>query len=417
MPTSNISALVVLHGSNFLLTLSIIPYLTRVLGIEGWGQIVFVQMIVNYLIWIANWSFYLGAAKKIAVNRHDLEKLKIIYSTTLLAQLFLTLLAISVLTILALSLPAFRTNMTLYLLGIGLLIGNLMQPLWFLNGLEKIKESAAIQLVTKLLTMPVIFAFIHDWDDAYIYFVANAVSAMSIGLGYMYWIRRKYQMSFSYVQPTQAMAELRDGLTLFFSNFWANLYGTMIPMAIGIIGGPIQLGYYNIADRIRSACIQIIHPVTHAMYPRMCHLLHNNPSEARNLLRVSGSIIIFGAFIISISIYALSGPIIRVMSGSEHASNEILRIMALSIPVITLSEFLIYQWLIPTGRDSLVNKSKLITLITALLLIYPAINLGGSIGGAWLSLLAEGIMVMVIIFGLIKHQRSLKREPLIKMEF
>jgi len=396
----NIASLGVLHAANAGVVLITVPYLTRALGIEGWGQIVFVQMIVNYLIWFANWSFHLSATKKISSNRNDLKQIQAIYSTTLYSQWVLTLVAIIILILLVVSIPSFRTQATLYLLGVGLLISNALQPFWFLNGMEMVRETALMQLATKVLALPAIVLLIHSPSDAYIFFLSNTLSGVATGLGCLYWIKLKYKVRFNSVSSIQVISELKDGLGLFVSTVWANLYSSVIPMALGLFSGPTQLGYYNLADRVRGAAIQLSHPVTHAMFPHMCHLLDNNPTDAWKLLRKSAVIIISISVIISLMIYILAGPIILALAGADFGSSvQLLKVLVVTVPIMTASEFLMYQLLIPSGQNELQNKSRLYTLLISVALVYPAVHFGGSVGAAWLNFGAETFMVLIVILG------------------
>ena len=47
----NIFSLTALQAINFLLTISILPYLIRTLGATTWGKICAVQIVINYFIW------------------------------------------------------------------------------------------------------------------------------------------------------------------------------------------------------------------------------------------------------------------------------------------------------------------------------------------------------------------------------
>ena len=187
----NVASLGLLHAANAALTLITIPVLVRSFGAEVWGQIVFMLTVVNNLIWISNWSFYLGATKKISANRNNLPKIEAIYNTTLYAQWFLTLSAILFLAVLVITMPFFKEQATLYILASGLLISNALQPLWFLNGMEMVRESAIIQFITKLLALPAILLLIRDRNDTYIYILVNSLTGAITGLGCIYWINHK----------------------------------------------------------------------------------------------------------------------------------------------------------------------------------------------------------------------------------
>ncbi len=402
----NIASLGGLHAINFALTLVIMPHLTRALGVEGWGQIVFVQLIVNYLIWFGNWSFYLNTTKKIAVNRENHAALQTIYSSTVFLQWGLTIIAVLLLLPLGIALPQLRTHAVLCVISAGLLIGNALQPLWFLNGMESIRESAFIQIASKMLALPFIFLLIKQKQDAYIYLLINAICSIFTGFFTLYWIKAKYQMTLKFTSWSAMLDELKEGGSLFFSTVWANLYGSMVPMVLGLIAGPTQLGYYNLADRVRSAVIQLTHPIMHALFPRMCSLFKEDRQEAFELMRKMGFIILPCVLFISIGVFVFSSFIVHILAGSGFDNSvPILRIISFTIAIIAASEFLIYQWLIPSAQNKLLNYSKILTLIICFILAYPMIAYNGAKGAAWLSFLSELLIMLIIIVGLFKKSR------------
>ena len=53
----NIFSMVSLKGLEYLLALAILPYLVRVLGVEKYGTIVFMQSIIQYFVIIIDYGF------------------------------------------------------------------------------------------------------------------------------------------------------------------------------------------------------------------------------------------------------------------------------------------------------------------------------------------------------------------------
>ena len=72
--TLNTSSLFILNALNFLLTIIILPKLINTFGIEGWGEITFAQIIINYFIWIIDWSFPQYACKQISIYENNDQK-------------------------------------------------------------------------------------------------------------------------------------------------------------------------------------------------------------------------------------------------------------------------------------------------------------------------------------------------------
>ena len=77
---------------SLVLPLITLPYLTRVLGVNAFGQVAFTQIIFQYFIMITDWGFSWSATKEIALVKHDPEKLSVLFLKTWLAQLLLLLI-------------------------------------------------------------------------------------------------------------------------------------------------------------------------------------------------------------------------------------------------------------------------------------------------------------------------------------
>ena len=61
--TLNTLSLLLIYALNFFISLITLPHLIKSYGTFKWGNIVFFQIIINYLIWIIDWSFNQYSAK------------------------------------------------------------------------------------------------------------------------------------------------------------------------------------------------------------------------------------------------------------------------------------------------------------------------------------------------------------------
>ncbi|HDL8011399.1 TPA: oligosaccharide flippase family protein, partial [Yersinia enterocolitica] len=62
----NIFSLLLLQGSNYIIPLLTLPYLTRVLGVEGFGVYSLTLSLAQYFVILIDFGFNLSASKKIA---------------------------------------------------------------------------------------------------------------------------------------------------------------------------------------------------------------------------------------------------------------------------------------------------------------------------------------------------------------
>ena len=70
----NIFSMVSLKGLEYLLALAILPYLVRVLGVEKYGTIVFMQSIIQYFVIIIDYGFNIITPRRIAITNDLLEQ-------------------------------------------------------------------------------------------------------------------------------------------------------------------------------------------------------------------------------------------------------------------------------------------------------------------------------------------------------
>ena len=117
----------------FLINIITLPHLIKNYGADQWGEIVIYQIIINYFIWITDWSFNQHSSKLISINDQDLEKQNLIFNKTITAQVILLISSLICINTYGLIFFSFQN---IYLYANLIIIGNILHPYWYLNGLE-----------------------------------------------------------------------------------------------------------------------------------------------------------------------------------------------------------------------------------------------------------------------------------------
>jgi len=394
----NIFGLGALQGINLAVTFLTLPYLTRVLGLEAWGEIVFVLLIVNYGIWIINWGFYLGATQRIAACRDNKHLVSKIACEVWLAQWLLTIVSIFILS-LYIALIAEQKMQPLYIAGLTILIGNLLTPLWFLHGLEKVWEASFVMLLAKVVILPFIFITIDTSEDTSLYLQLNGIGSIAVGMACLFWMYKKAFFVWSMPSIRNTLRVIREDAPIFLTSMIANLTTSIIPTSIGILSSPSDLGLFNIADRIKGVAITIFHPVVHALYPRMAYLFSANKLEAVKLLRLSGMVIFLASLSVSITLFLYAPELVSILGGIKfEGAVPLLRVLALVPLASTVSAFIIHQVIIPLQEKRFYLISSIMIFVTTLILVYPSIEYFGIRGAAMTMLMTELLGCFFLIF-------------------
>src|SRR3954454_18467393 len=161
----NAGALVVVQMSAFAAPLLVLPYLTRVLSTEHFGLIAFATSFNFYFITLVEYGFNLTATRRIAVHRDDPEKVAQICSSVYAAKALLTVVGFVLMLAVVMATPKLRPNIGLFCISYLTVVGDLLFPLWLFQGLQKMENLVWRDLVTKFLSLSLVFAFVRKDSD------------------------------------------------------------------------------------------------------------------------------------------------------------------------------------------------------------------------------------------------------------
>jgi len=389
----NVAALSVLQGVSYLLPLITLPYLTRTLGVEEWGRVTFVQLIIGYFCLVTNWGFPWSSARKVAIARNSNAHLSEIFAVTWTAQWFIAIISVFVLLLLVAVVPFFQKDRVLYIYGVGLVISGVMFPSWFLAGLERMQVMASIQIFARIVSVPLVFVFIHDKDDSPMIIAIGAITSLISGLWMMLWIKFKLEIFLVIPTPIKVWREIRESSVIFLSTIWISAYTTLIPTVLGIVAGHEAVGFYNLADRIRNVGQGFIGPVSQALFPRMNYLFANDSLNAKRLLLRSGLIISSISGLVSLSLWVAAEPIVVMLGGRDFLpASNVLRWLAPLPFVIGISSIASLQILIPMHRERNFHFVVFIGAMVSLLTLHLLVLDKGAVGAGQAMLIVESIV-------------------------
>jgi PST family polysaccharide transporter len=157
--TQNILALYGVHFVNYLLPLTTVPYVARVLGPTDWGLVVFAQAFGQYVTLLVEYGFKMFATREVSRYRDDRDKLANLTDEVLGAQGLLALFAIVLTLLVQHWLPVFQ-NYPLLWASVFSALALAFSPLWYYQGIERMQLVTTLGILTKVLFTVEIFLLV-----------------------------------------------------------------------------------------------------------------------------------------------------------------------------------------------------------------------------------------------------------------
>jgi PST family polysaccharide transporter len=349
----NAASLYMVQGCRKLLPLFILPYLARVLGPAGWGNVAYAQGVGEFISIFVEFGFILSATRDLAQNKGSKGDAGRIATGTFAAQAILA--AIGVLVALAVSswVPLLRAHPRL--LYAGLLYGAAqgMTPTWLFQGLERMTLVSFLEIISKVGALGAIFLFVHSPADGWKVLAFQSLAPMvSILAGF--WVAH---FSLTMYIPTFDMvwASVSAGWKMFLLRSGFATYSTANVLILAMFAPAGIVGYYASAEKVSRAIAALLLPIRDAFYPRLSQLAAHSVEENQRLTRISAYIEIGGGVFLSVATFVGAHLIVRLLFGPKFdAVVPVLQILACLPFIASLSDAIGLQTLLPAGKELLV---------------------------------------------------------------
>jgi PST family polysaccharide transporter len=268
----NFLSLSFLQFANYIFPLINLPYLVRVLGPEKYGLIAFAQAFIGYFQILTDYGFNLSATREISINRENKEKVSEIFSSVMIIKFFLLLLSLGLMTIIVFSFKKFRQDWLIYYLAFGMVLGQTLFPIWFFQGMERMRYITFLNVLAKLIFTIAIFIFVKRSSD-YLYVpLLNSLGFIVAGILALWIVFKDFGIRFKIVDADNIYKHLKDGWKIFLSVVSGNIYGQGHTFILGLLTSNKLVGYYAAAHRIVAALVSFSQPVAQSIFPYLARL-------------------------------------------------------------------------------------------------------------------------------------------------
>ncbi len=392
----NFISLTLLQGVNYLLPLLSFPFLFRVLGVERWGLVTFGYSLMQYFVMFTDFGFNLSATKYISEHRNDLQKINSYLNSAMIGRFILCGISLAILLALISYFDKFSTESTFYLLYFGIILGNVMFPMWFFQGMENMKYITVFNIVAKSLSFIPFFIFIRKPED-YIYVpIFYSIGFVLAGIVSLFIVYFKMGMKWYFTSISQISSSLKDSSAYFLARASTSLFTTSNSFLLGLVCGNTMVGYYSAAEKLYQAYNQLLSPFTGVLFPHI--------AKSRDVLffkKIFYRITFTNLFCVAAALLLASYVLDIVYGTADPNILEVFRILVTASFVTIPSMLLGYPFLAAMGHPLYTNYTVMTTSVVhitglVVLYIYGAIS---PITVAMMVVMSETLLILFRIWG------------------
>jgi polysaccharide transporter, PST family len=398
----NALALYAIQGASFLLPLVTLPYLARVLGPEGWGVVMFAQAFSIWLALLLNYGFGFSGTRAVARHRDEPGRLAAIVTGVQGAKVLLLVLS----TLLALLawrfVPIFRSSPEYLFWAWGAAMLQGFSPVWFFQGIERLRAPAALDVFAKLLATVGIFVVVRAPEHGWMVLALRAGAEMiSTGVLTAWLYRAVPRLRFSL---SLAREMLRDGWSLFVFVGAASVYTSANAFLLGLLAPAREVSFFGAGERIVRAASLLLGPLSQALYPRVSNLVAHDRERASVLIRRSLLPFVGLGVAMGVALIVLAPLITRVVFGPEYAPvASVIRVLAIVPMLLGVGTVLGLQWALPMGMDRIYTRFVLFAGVLNVVLAVTLVPHYGAVGMAVASVLAEASVEVGLVWLVLRH--------------
>ncbi len=391
---------------NSVIPLLTLPYITRVLGEAGYGLFSKVFNIVGYLQVIIEYGFGMSGARKAALTK-DQGELNRLFSAFLFVRALLLILCCGAVSMIILTMKIDEMERVCFIAFMLLLIGTVLQQNWLFQGIQKMGYIAIITMVSRLISLVGIFAFVRSSNDIFLYCLLYSVTSFCGGVFGMGIALFKEKVRFTVQGIRSAWAELKDGWYVFTTSLSTKIFNAFGVTFLGLVATNAEIGVFSAIQKIPSILMLVWSPISQILYPISSQRFGASVDAGKQFVSKCRKyfLLLFSGIALIIALGAK--PIIGLLYGEGYASRFFLVYPLLLWLLLGINNnFWGIQTLLASGHSKEYSKcfqiSVAVMVVANIILIY----LWGDFGAAIAPAISELFLSILLYFEIKKLQGS-----------
>ena len=393
----NFFSLSILNALNVLLPLVTLPYILHVVGKANYGAYSYVYAVLQYVILFSTYGFNFSATKQISQCRDDAAMVARIYNAVTASKGLIAIVLSALLLITSRWVFKNEVGVLMFLYGLGMVIGDVLTPVWLFQGMEKMRYMTMVNASSKILFTILIFLVVRESDDFDVLILLNScgyllAGALSLGLVY-----RQFHLRLQRTTWRDIVQQLKEGSAVFGSTFGMNLYRNANIIILKQFVSDDLVGLYSAAEKVVKGFQSLISPAAQALFPHLSLRFKGQPvKENMRLLRQ----------VVTIGVYIFAPLISDILCGKEFAACvPLIRIMTLVILFGEINYLVGIVGLINMDGQQYFFRSVMVTGVFSVVFMLLMTPLYGAVAAAWAMSLSEVLLFLLCLFSIYRIKK------------
>lgn len=303
-PIQNFVFLATIQASNVIISLITIPLLIQSIGVDQFGLVNLALSVIVLCNILVGFGYNLSGPREVALNHQNKRELSHLVSNIIFSKVLMALLATLTIIIAVFLIGMFHEYRWILLFSVLLLFSEATLPLWFFQGMEKMKVISFANVLSKLLYLLGIILFIHSPEQSIWVNFLLGMSGLIINLLLLLYIH--FQMDIKFYKPKfiQVFDSIRDNGLFFLSNMATHISINGGLIILSFFSSAEILGMFSLAERISMVLRLFPSLVIQAIYPNASRLFQTDQTRFFSFLKkvylgtllfgLMGSLLTFG---------------------------------------------------------------------------------------------------------------------------
>lgn len=300
----------------------------------------------------------------------------------------------------------------MFLTGLGIILGDSLNPVWLFQGKEKMRYMTIVNSSTKIFFTLLIFVFIRKADD-YVYLILyQSLGYLISGLLSIIIAIRIFDVRYRIPAWKDIVFQFKDGFAVFSSTIGINLYRNANIFILKFFVSDSALGIYSAAEKIIKGIQMLTNPIAQALFPHMSNQFKSHTIEENFKMLKKTAMILFAILLAAtIGTVFCAEWMVRLLCGAEFmAAVPLVRYMSLIIVVGGMNYILGVVGLINLNKAKYFTYSVFIAgFMSIVTLLFTAATYGIT-AGAFVMIEAEVVLLLCLASSLfyLKHKTKQK---------